>query len=157
MTVDEISKLKIVIDTNLLLLLIVYSACPELVGKARRVQDFTVEDSESLVRIISASRGTATTTHVLTETSNLLGQVSGLDRERLMTKFKGLIYESDELCSPARRVAKNPAFVRLGITDAALVDTLDESTVLLSVDAKLVFETLNQGKLAINFNHYRFT
>jgi hypothetical protein len=51
--------------------------------------------------------------------------------------------------------AARPEFIRLGLTDSALLHIAGDSHMLLTADVGLYIAALNDGKNAENFNHFR--
>ncbi len=62
------------IDSSLLVLLVVGSAGRDLIAKRRRLREYTVEDYELLIDLLSPVDQVFVTPNTLTETSNLLAQ-----------------------------------------------------------------------------------
>lgn len=70
---------------------------------------------------------------------------------QLGTVIEGL----DERYEPSNLVIKEPEYMRLGISDCALLRCLDTSTPLLTVDLNLYTAALHRKLTALNFNHCR--
>jgi len=67
-----------------------------------------------------------------------------------------MIYNTREVVVASEQAARNQAFDRLGLTDAALLEIISPETPLLTVDLQLYVEALNGGQnRAFNFNHMR--
>ena len=54
----------------------------------------------------------------------------------------------------SRRAANDSIFLRLGITDAALLNIVTKDHVLLTADVDLYLEATRRGHQAVNFNHH---
>ena len=63
--------------------------------------------------------------------------------------------ETKECLVESAAAAARPEFVRLGLTDSALLHITGESHTLLTADVSLYLAALNGGKNAENFNHLR--
>ena len=82
---------RIILDTNLLLLLVVGLTDPALIGKHKRTRSFEVTDYDLLVNVLSGYNEIVVTPHILTETSNLLSQTAALSAEVLRAKLSELL------------------------------------------------------------------
>lgn len=149
MTLSEVSRLideyrgrGVFLDTNLLLLFVVALRSSERVHSHRRLQKFTPADAEVLYRFCGLFSRIVTLPHVLTQTSDLLG-----DHEQLY--LKQMIDVAHEESVPSREVATLPQFSYLGLADAAVLSRIAGSFLVLSDDRLLVTEVqaLNGGAL----------
>ena len=146
------------IDTNLLVLLIAGLTDPSIISKHRRTQQFTSEDYELLLGIVERARQVFVTPHTLTEASNLLTQHGEPERSNLLLALRGLIERSEETVISSRDASNHDRFLRLGLTDAALLKTISKETPLVTVDLELCSAALAAGEeVALNFNHMRFS
>ena len=144
------------IDANLIVLLVVGSADPDLITKHRRTKMFAVEDFERLIRAISQVGKLRVTPNTLTEASNLIGQHGEPQRSWLLMRLRALIEQSPETVVTSVDAARHVAFPRLGLTDAALLEVVSADAPLLTVDLDLYVAALASGEeAAINFNHWR--
>ena len=145
----------IVIDTQLLVLLAAGNASRSIIRRHKRL--YPKYDSRAydlLIRILSGARKVLVTPGVLTETSNLIRQTAEPDRKCVMAAFRDLIDGADELHVASKVVARSDVFIRLGFTDAALLET-DAASVLLTDDLHLYLAAERAGRLVMNFNHAR--
>ena len=145
---------RLVIDANLLVLLIVGSTDRGLIEQFGRTKNHFAElDFDRLTDIVDFSaerKGLATTSHVLAETSNLLGE-----RRELMTTLEQFVYDVSESRKEAIQLVSSPAFHRLGLTDAGLLDLSFRSHCVLTVDKGLATAAMRGGAI-LNYNHFRF-
>ena len=97
------------------------------------------------------------TPDTLTEASNLLAQHGEPERSRLFDVLRLLIDKSEEIVLASATAARNSAFTRLGLTDAALLEVISEETPLLTADFDLYYRAaLEKGpEAAYNFTHFR--
>ena len=79
------------IDANLLVLLVVGSVGRDLIAKHRRLREYTGEDYEILVDVLSRVDRVLVTPNTLTETSNLLAQHAEPERSRFFDRLRVLI------------------------------------------------------------------
>ncbi len=130
------------LDTNLLVLLIVGSVDRGQVERHRRTRRFTVGDYDRLVRILEGFEHILVTPNTLTEASNLLERRGG---PRFLRKLRHLIAVSREIVVISAEAAATPAFERLGLTDAALLQAISNRRPLLTVDFDLYAAALAKG------------
>jgi hypothetical protein len=149
--------MNIALDTNLLLLFIVGSVRPDFIPKHRRLGAYGRADFELLLEVVSKADTLCTTPNTLTETSNLLGYgVTNPLRAELMTFFAQVIGNAAETYVKSARVAANPRFFMLGLSDATWIEALDgKAAILLTADLGLYLAASHQGLSAINFTHLR--
>lgn len=144
------------VDANLLVLLVVGSTGRDLIGKHRRLRDYRAEDYDILLDLISGVEKVFVTPNTLTEVSNLLAQHRDPEKTRFFDTLRFIIQESEEVVIASAVASNNPTFGRLGLTDAALMEAISETTPLLTVDLDLYLAALNEGQeTAVNFNHLR--
>ena len=144
------------IDTNLFVLLVVGSVGRKLIEKHRRLRKYSAEDYEILINLLGRVERVYVTPNTLTETSNLLGQHAEPERSRFFERLHFIIQESKEVVVASAVASSNSAFNRLGLTDAALLETISTETPLVTVDLKLYLAATAAGQeVAINFTHLR--
>jgi hypothetical protein len=123
----------------------------------KRLNSYIDDDFILLVKILNSATGVIVTPNTLTETSNLVGYVSDPARSNTYKVFKALIEApGNEECFIESKIAMaRTEFVRLGLTDAALLQMATESHTLLTADVDLYLAALKRGLKAENFNHLR--
>ena len=127
-----------------------------MTAKHRRTRRFTVEDYERLIRATSRVDELRVTPNTLTEASNLLGQHGEPQRSQLLLTLRALIERSPETVIASADAARHVVFLRLGLTDAALLEVVSADAPLLTVDLDLYVAALASGEVAaINFNRWR--
>ena len=147
---------KIYIDAMLLVLLVVGVTGKHLIAKHRRLQTFQIEDYERLVRLINRIDGVLITPNIVTEASNLLAQHQNPERSRFFNVLQALIAESEEIVIASREASNNREFVRLGLTDAALLEVVSRSNPLITVDLDLYIAAEGkESEAAFNFRHFQ--
>ena len=138
------------------MLLIVGSVDRELIAKHRRLREYTVEDYDFLVELLSPANQVLVTPNTLTETSNLLGQHADPERSLFFDKLRLLIQRNQEVVVASAEASRNNAFGQLGLTDAALLEAISAERQLLTVDLDLYLTALQRdARSAFNFNHLR--
>ena len=144
------------IDANLLVLLVVGNESRDLIGRHKRLQEYTAEDYDLLVAIAARADRLYVTPNVLTEASNLLGYHQEPERSRLYEQLRWLIEGSEELVVRSAVAASNGAYPRLGLTDAALLEVATADTPLITTDVILYIAAAEKdAEAAVNFNHHR--
>lgn len=145
---------RIVIDASLLVLFVVGRTSRQLIRKHRRLREYSVEDYDRLLRVISGLDQVVVTPNTLTETSNLLALHKNPERSRFLDMLRYVIENSDEVTVASVDASRNRAFRRLGLTDAALLEIVPAETPLLTVDLDLfVAASAKAPNAALNFRH----
>lgn len=145
------------VDANLLVLLVAGLTDPRLIGKHRRLREYSVEDYELLARLVDGASKVFVTPNTLTEASNLLSQHGEPERSSLLATLRTLIAESPETVIASRDASDHQAFLRLALTDAVLLKAVSSDVPLVTVDFDLYMAAIAHGDdRAVNFNHLRF-
>lgn len=143
------------VDANLLVLLVVGNVDTKIIAKHRRLEDYSTEHYEILLRVLGRGNRVFVTAHTLAEASNLLGQHGEPERSILMQALSYLIDEAEEVVIESARAAASPEFVRLGLTDSALLEVINPDTPLVTADVPLYVAALQRGHdVAMNFWEY---
>ena len=145
----------IAVDSELLVLLIVGTASRSYIQKHKRLGAYSVADFDLLIELLSEYSDVIVMPNTLTEASNLLGQVSEPIRTRIFETFQAFIGVSTEESLRSKAVSEHDQFVRLGLTDAALMTATHEQHVLLTADFDLYWASARAEHKVINFNHHR--
>ena len=147
---------RIFVDANLLVLLVVGETDRGLIAKHRRLREFDEDDYERLVRLINQFDQILVTPNTLTEASNLLALHGEPERSRFFDVLRILIEEHEEIVVTSKAASNNNQFKRLGLTDAALLEVISNSTPLVTVDLDLYLAAISkEGESAFNFRHYQ--
>jgi len=145
----------IVVDTNLLLLYVVGAQDPDRIDRFSRTDTFTTDDFALLDRLLGYFETAVTTPPILTEVSNLLGQLPKRPRRECTVLFRALIPKFDERHRPSAAVCDHPYFVRFRLTDAGIATLSDDSHLVVTDDLPLYHRLANDQHAVINFNHLR--
>ena len=144
------------IDANLLVLLVAGREDMGLIERHRRLRGYTPDDYRLLLRLATEAGRVLVTPNTLTEASNLLAQHGEPERSRLLARLAQLIRESDEVVVRSADASASDAYLRLGLTDAALVEAVSADAPVVTVDADLYLALLNRDPAAVvNFHHVR--
>jgi rRNA-processing protein FCF1 len=145
----------LIIDSNLLLLLFVGQSDPGRIEKFKRTDQFTVGDFELLVDYIGQFKEVLTTPSILTEVSNLLGQLPENLRYSFRQHFAYALKELDEHYTPSQELGDEKAFPKFGLTDTAILQAARGEYLVLTDDFRLTQYLIAQNIDVINFNHLR--
>lgn len=149
------SESAIVLDSNLLVLYIVGTASRAYIDRHRRLQAYTESDYELLLGLIEAARTVLTTPNALSEASNLAGYIASPARDHVFEVMRAMTRGLEEVYVPSSVAVERAEFVRLGLTDATMLDLASSERVLLTADFDLYQAALAKGAAAVNFNHLR--
>ena len=147
----------LVIDSGLLVLLIVGSVNPKYILKHKNLRVFTVPNFEMLRDMVARAPKVICTAHILAETSSLLRQIGDPIKSELMASFQRLIHTADyfeEMHIGSKAASSAPCFIRLGLTDAAIVSLDPAAVQILTVDHDLHIESSDKGFDVVNLNPF---
>lgn len=145
----------VILDANLLLLLIVGTADRGYIRKHKRLQSYAEADFDLLGQLIAPMSGIVVTPNILTEASNFAKQIAEPARTHIAAALRALLAVIDERYANSRQAAEQPEFPRLWLTDAGILNEMDNTQVLLTADHDLYVAALNRGLAAENFNYLR--
>ena len=145
----------LLIDSNLLLLLFVGLYDRKRIEKFKRTSQFTLEDFELLSAFIRRFKEVATTPSILTEVSNLLGQLPEGLKNSFYRSFAYGLKSLHERYTPSRELGNENAFLQLGLTDTAILRAATRKYLVLTDDFRLAQYLSSQNVDVINFNHLR--
>jgi rRNA-processing protein FCF1 len=145
----------LLIDSNLLLLLFVGLYDRARIEKFKRTSQFTVEDFELLLAFIQRFKLLVTTPSILTEVSNLLGQLPGNLKVSFYEHFAEAIKVLYEHYTPSRELGNDKAFPTFGLTDTAILQAASEKYLVLTDDFRLSQYLEHKHVAVVNFNHLR--
>lgn len=145
------------IDSNLLLVYLIGRCDPDLIPAFKRTQKFARRDFEILAGIVTYFARIIVTPHILTEVSNLSGQLTDKRLDRCRIELRGMISEIlDEKYVPATEIVPMSAFPELGLTDAGIERLAPDTCLVLTDDFPLSNRLQTLRIDAINYNHIRF-
>jgi hypothetical protein len=145
----------IALDANLLVLFIVGLVEPKYISVHRRLKAYDVEDFRVLKSLIDAAAGIVVTPNALSEASNLLRYINEPAKTRIGIAFRNFIKDTQEIYVPSADASARREFLRLGLSDSALLEINKADIVLLSADLDLCLASDAAGYTAFNFNHIR--
>jgi hypothetical protein len=145
----------VLVDTNLLLLYYVGSFRPELISQFKRTDIFTEDDFILLVELLAQFPKVLTTPYVLTEVSNLAGQLGSHLKPEFFALFAACLGLLEELQQSSKDLSQTPEFIKFGLTDTALIALARENILVLTAEFPLANFLQSQNLAVINFNHLR--
>jgi hypothetical protein len=131
-------RLRLLVDTNLLLLYFVGGFRRELIRSFKRTHEFSEDDFVLLAQIMHYFGRVTTTPHILTEVSNFLSQHHEPERSALLKFLGDSIVNWNEENLPAKRLVRACYFPRFGLTDAGIIDVSQTSYLVLTNERPLV-------------------
>ncbi len=147
----------VLIDTQLLILLIVGLTNPDFILRHRRLAPvYNQKHFGALQTILAKAPKLVSTPHILAETSNLLRQSSDPMRSQIMETFKNFIICADERAVLGVRAAEHAVFIRLGLTDAAILSLDPAEVQVLTVDHDLHIASSQEGFDVVNISPFLF-
>jgi len=146
---------KVLVDTNLLLLLAVGITDRSYVARHRRLSAFDLKDFDTVYELVDSFAGIASCPNIWSETSNLIRYVSEPMSGQIATTLKSLVERSEEFYTESRQALRRREYHRLGVTDAVLLEMARTGHVLLTDDFPVYYAAANAGYQAINYNHIR--
>ncbi|NBC16917.1 MAG: hypothetical protein GVY18_06315 [Bacteroidetes bacterium] len=145
----------LLLDTNVLLLLLVGGYDAHLISRFKRTSMFGKADFDLLVTVVDYFDTLVTTPHILTEVSNLSGQLPEHVRPSVFALLTSLIDAFLEVHRPAGQLAQRPLFADLGLTDVGIMAVAPNRYLVLTEDFRLDGYLRSQDADVLNFNHLR--
>jgi len=129
--INKYANKGILVDTNLLLLLLVGLTEPSFVPKFRRTEKFAPEDCKTLENFLSRFDQIFTLPNVLTEVSNLAGQIEDKTKKTFDEIFCKFIRAVKEEYVPSYTLTEDESAFRFGLTDCAIMALVTNKYLLL--------------------------
>ncbi len=139
MLLEKYKSRGLLLDSNLLLLYLVGSVDPTLVGTGQynKLSSFTVLQITLLQQLVSVFPRVVTTAHILTEVSNLVNAMHDKGKLRVFNAFADTLQVVSEQEISSYEVARRQEFPYLGLTDSVLAQLADRF-LIVSNDARMV-------------------
>lgn len=154
--VDRYRSRGLLLDANLLVLYLVGTYDPRLIDDVRATRGFGRRDFEFLVAVASGFDRLVTTPHVLTEVNGLANiGMPGSKRWAYHASFKTWTSAAVETWEPSVDLMAEPEFLRLGLTDAAVISLAMTGPLVMSTDLDLCIALESRGLDVVNYNHLR--
>lgn len=142
----------VALDTNLLLPWWVGSFDRGLLSRFKRTRKYS-ESFDLLLALTKPISRLFITPHVLTELSNLAGQLDTTVCESFREQIARIIQSCDERTAPSASLVVQSSFPRLGLTDVALAELAGRNVLLLTDDLPLYLELISQKRPVIYFTY----
>ena len=142
--------MRLLLDTNVLVLLIVGSLSTDLIGQKAKLKNFDLDDFVLVARIAREATSHISTPNVLTEVSNHLGSGKQQLVPGGLEEFAKFVFLLDEFHFPSNEIVRMPEFNSLGLTDAGILRLADDKTCVVSVDFHLCNRLAGKGVDVIN-------
>lgn len=150
--VSKYSNKIVVLDTNILLVYLVGCIDLRLISSFKRTNSrFCEDDFKILNQIFSKFNKFKTTPNVLTELSNLGGQLSGNNKLKFFEILSRFIEQTPEQYVKSSDIAIDFDFIELGITDRGILELSKNDYLIITDDFKLSAKCSN----SLNYNHLR--
>lgn len=145
----------VLIDANVLALWIVGQVSEKEVTRCRRTRHYSIEDYRMLASYLSQFSHVMITPNIATETSNLIGALSGdyLNKAREILSAGLRVWNENYIQSS--QACGEREYRRLGLTDAAILIAATRNTEVLTDDFEL-YKCLSLRRVPVtNFTHLR--
>lgn len=147
---------RVFLDTGLLMLFVVGAIDRKLIAKHHRLKEFQEKDYDILIDNIGHVDKVLVTPNTLTEASNLLDKHGEPERSRIFEALRIFIGEQEEIVVASNAASQRKEFIRLGLTDAVLLEVASRSSPLITVDLALYLAAISkEAESAFNFRHYQ--
>lgn len=147
---------KILLDTNLLLVLVVGLAGEGMLKRHKKTEGYTEDDLEMLILFLEGYPQVVLTPNIITETSNLISQIGNPYKKEMRVLLGDFIRSRVEVYVESASLVDLPEYPQLGITDSGILAAGKHVDCILTADLDLYLSALGQDLPAENFTHYRF-
>ena len=130
---------KLIIDTNLLLLLIIGSVDDGIyINKSSRLSSYNIEDFDNILEIIANTKEIYITPYIATEVSNLI-DLKGNLKDKAFEICREIFKNFKQVDIDIHSDISEDSFIYFGLTDASLVK-LAPKYFILTADNRLLGE-----------------
>lgn len=137
--------MKILIDTNALVLLIIGLIDQNLIAKHKRTSLYRKEDFELLLTVIKDFDNLIVLPNIWTEADNLLNSLSGNYKWLYIETPKALEGRSSENYLKSKLGIDSDYFIQVGLTDSLILELGKKCDLLITADSALSDITLANG------------
>ncbi len=153
--IAKYSQRGLLLDTNILLLYVIGNYDPNRIESFKRTNIFLQKDFTLLRSLLERFQKVVSTPHILTEVSNLSGNIFEAAKLDVFSQLSVFVSESEEQNIAATSICETPDFARFGIADTAISLVAKNRFLVLTEDFALYNLLSTRGIDAINFNHIR--
>jgi hypothetical protein len=144
---------RIVLDTNVLLLLLVGLVDRRLVPQHKRTRKYEPRDFDALVQVVRTFAVVVVTPQILAETSNLLKDGTTAE-SRHGARITEVLKAAQEHYVPKDTMLESPHFLGMGATDVSIMElSREDDTVVLTDDLELYGRLEKAKRNVVNFTH----
>lgn len=153
--------MKMIIDSNLLLILLVGLCDPDQIGRKKHTKEFCKDDFAVLCDALVGFESLCVTPNVATECSNLIcGRdnhgANACEAQMLAKLFdEGHLYRLSEHYVESRAAVQRREYSYLGLGDCSLLHLVDARHAIITEDNKLADAAQRINPASVNFNHVR--
>ena len=149
--------MRLLLDTNLLMLYVAGCTNRKIISSHKRLRDeFDETDYEWLKEYMGRYDGLTLTPNTATETSNLLSQIADPFRSDLRDALRVHVLSADEVYISSATAMINEEYHWLGLSDAAILTAMGPGTAMLTADLDLYLAAVARGLTAFNYVQVRF-
>jgi rRNA-processing protein FCF1 len=153
--IQKYRKSGVLVDTNLLILFFVGSFQRAQITQFKLTCTFTEDDYDLLCQFLGKFEKVITTPNVLTEVSNLAGQLGSHLKPDFFSVFAQGIKVLEEFHQPSAEIAATPAFIKFGLTDAVIANLAEGKYLVITEDHRVTGYLQSRNIDVLNFNHLR--
>lgn len=140
-------KSGIFVDSGILLLYIVGSQDPGLIGSFGRTANFDENDFILVSKFIENFDHKITSPHILTEVSDLLGESNNFH-----AILEAYINFSEERHLRSKEIVISKSYLKFGLADSAIVEISQNSHLIFTADNRFYGYLASIGVDAVNFD-----
>lgn len=147
---------RLILDANMLVIYSLGTVNPELLGKHRRARDYMPSDYDLLTDLMGGFDTAIVTPNAVTECSNLFSdEADSLPKKALHDFLERSTCQVEERYVESKVACRRAQYTYLGVSDCAMLELVDQDTILLTADANLSRAAQEINPLSLNFNHFR--
>jgi hypothetical protein len=139
----------LVVDANVLLLRCVGLVRPAMISTFKRTKKYTIDDFRRVDEIWKRFQRIVTTPAILTEVTNLSGQMNEPARSELFRAITRAIGSLSEKYIASAVLCQRDAFAQFGLTDAGIEAEAEQGALVLTDDRALAGYIRSRQFLAI--------
>lgn len=147
--------MRLLVDTNLLVLWIIGSVSRDEIARNRRTSKYDARDFLLLTSYMGQYQEFVITPHIAAETSNLVSSLTGKSLFQARAILAAGLRAWNEVYVESVNAAELPQYIFLGLTDAAVLLAAQNAAEVITDDFDLYRELLNLRLKVTNFTHLK--
>jgi hypothetical protein len=144
----------VLVDTNLMVLVVVGSYSKNRILTFKRTIQYTLEDHDLILQIITSFPRRITTPHILAEVDNLTRQLPQAEHRAVSATITQVVSDLFEVYVPSANAIREISYSVLGLTDCATMLAASDALVVTD-DFRLSNVLSSLGRDVLNINHIR--